>query len=60
MGEEGDWEREADDEREGKELAVAIGLFTLWIAVWGVLVLPWGGVGGWVGGFEGDGGVGEM
>lgn len=41
-------------EREGEELVVAIGLLALWIAVWGVLVLPWGSVRGWDGGFEGD------
>ena len=54
MDVDGEWER------EGEELVVAIGLFALWIAVWGVLVLPWGSVGGWVGGVEGGGGVGEV
>ena len=49
-----------EEEREGEELVVTIGLFALWLAIWGLLVVPWGSVGQrswWIGRFEGEAGV---
>ena len=34
-----------EEEGEGEELVVTIGLFALWLAIWGLLVVPWGSVG---------------